>query len=61
MHVGLMVGTIRRKTLGATLDAIVEHNVHHLQYHVPAGTVACRGSQGDRRSTDYNLGTWRHL
>ena len=37
MHVGLMVGTIRRKTLGATLDAIVEHDVHHLQYHVPAG------------------------
>ena len=25
MHVGLMAGTIRRKTLGATLDAIVEH------------------------------------
>lgn len=36
MHVGLMVGTIRRETLGETLDAIVEHEVHHLQYHVPA-------------------------
>ena len=37
MHVGLMVGTIRRETLSETLDAIVEHDVHHLQYHVPAG------------------------
>ena len=36
MHVGLMEGTIRRKTLTANLDAVVEHDVHHLQYHVPA-------------------------
>ena len=36
MHVGLMDGTIRRETLGETLDAIVEHGVHHLQYHAPA-------------------------
>ena len=35
MHVGLMVGTIRRGTLRETLDAIVEHGIHHLQYHVP--------------------------
>ena len=46
MHVGLMVGTIRRETLAETLDAIVAHDVRHLQYHVPAGTVACGGSQG---------------
>jgi sugar phosphate isomerase/epimerase len=32
-----MVGTIRRETLDETLDAIVEHGVHHLQYHVPTG------------------------
>ena len=37
MHVGLMAGTIRRETLDETLDAIVEHDVHHLQYHVPSG------------------------
>ena len=37
MHVGLMVGTIRRETLGETLDAIVEHGVRHLQYSMPAG------------------------
>ena len=36
MHVGLMEGTIRRETLTENLDAVVEHGVHHLQYHVPA-------------------------
>lgn len=36
MQIGLMEGTIRRKTLGETLDAIVEHGVYHLQYHVSA-------------------------
>ena len=36
MHVGLMEGTIRRKTFTENLDAVVEHGVHHLQYHVPA-------------------------
>ena len=36
MHVGLMEGTIRRKTLTENLDAVVEHGVRHLQYHVPA-------------------------
>ena len=36
MHVGLMEGTIRRKTLTENLNAVVEHGVHHLQYHVPA-------------------------
>ena len=35
MHVGLMEGTIRRETLNETLDAIVAHDVHHLQYYVP--------------------------
>ena len=61
MHVGLMAGTIRRETLGETLDAIVEHDVHHLQYHVPAGTVACRGPQGTGHSADHHLSTRRHL
>ena len=36
MYVGLMEGTIRRKTLTENLNAVVEHGVHHLQYHVPA-------------------------
>ncbi len=36
MHVGLMEGTIRRETLTENLDTVVEHGVHHLQYHVPA-------------------------
>jgi len=36
MQIGLMEGTIRRKTLGETLDAIVKHGVYHLQYHVSA-------------------------
>ena len=36
MQIGLMEGTIRRETLGETLDAIVKHGVHHLQYHVAA-------------------------
>ncbi len=36
MQIGLMEGTIRRETLGETLDAIVEHGVYHLQYHVSA-------------------------
>ncbi len=36
MHVGLMEGTIRRETLTENLDAVVEHGVHHLQYHTPA-------------------------
>lgn len=36
MQIGLMEGTIRRETLGETLDAIVKHGVHHLQYHVSA-------------------------
>lgn len=36
MHVGLMEGTIRRATLTENLDAVVEHGVHHLQYHVSA-------------------------
>ena len=36
MYVGLMEGTIRRKTLTENLDAVAEHGVHHLQYHVPA-------------------------
>ncbi len=36
MKIGLMEGTIRRQTLGETFDAVVEHGVHHLQYHVSA-------------------------
>ena len=36
MQIGLMEGTIRRETLGETLDAIVEHGVYYLQYHVSA-------------------------
>ena len=36
MQIGLMEGTIRRETLGETLDAIVKHGVYHLQYHVSA-------------------------
>ena len=36
MNVGLMEGTIRRDTLTESLDAVVEHGIHHLQYHVSA-------------------------
>ena len=58
MHVGLMAGTIRRKTLGATLDAIVEHDVYHLQYHVPAGLslAEVRKEIDDRQITISALG-----
>jgi len=31
-----MEGTIRGETLTETLDTVVEHGIHHLQYHVPA-------------------------
>ncbi len=34
MHVGLMEGTIRRKTLGQTLDAVAAHGIDYLQYHL---------------------------
>ena len=53
MHVGLMVGTIRRETLSETLDAIVEHDVHHLQYHVPSGPslAEVRKEMDDRQIT----------
>lgn len=41
MHIGLMEGTIRRDSLGETLDATVKQGIHHLQYHVsPAISVA---------------------
>ncbi len=36
MHIGLMEGTIRRETLGETLDVVAEHGIYNLQYHVPA-------------------------
>ncbi len=35
MHVGLMEGTIHRETLTESLNAVVEHGIYHLQYHVP--------------------------
>ena len=58
MHVGLMGGTIRRETLSETLDAIVEHDVHHLQYHVPAGLslTEVRGELDARQITISALG-----
>ena len=58
MHVGLMGGTIRRETLSETLDAIVEHDVHHLQYHVPAGLslAEVRGELDTRQITISALG-----
>lgn len=34
MYAGLMEGTIRRNTLGKTLDATVGQGIHHLQYHI---------------------------
>lgn len=34
MQIGLMEGTIRRNTLGKTLDATVNHGIYHLQYHI---------------------------
>ena len=34
MHIGLMEGTIRRDTLGKTLDATVQQGIYHLQYHI---------------------------
>ena len=36
MHVGLMEGTIRRGTLGETLDAVAAQGIHYLQYHISA-------------------------
>ena len=58
MHVGLMVGTIRRETLSETLDAIVAHDVHHLQYHVPTGLslAEVRKALDDRQITISALG-----
>ncbi|MCY4402778.1 MAG: sugar phosphate isomerase/epimerase [Candidatus Poribacteria bacterium] len=38
MHVGLMEGTIRRETLGETLDAVVTQGIYNLQYHISQGT-----------------------
>ena len=35
MHVGLMEGTIHRETLSESLNAVVEHGIYYLQYHVP--------------------------
>ena len=64
MQVGLMEGTIRRKTLEATLDAIVEHGVHHLQYHISASgpspaeirkLMDTRGIQISALSGTYNM------
>lgn len=40
MQIGLMEGTIRRETLVDTLDAIVEYNILHLQYHLPDTDVS---------------------
>ena len=64
MHVGLMVGTIRRETLGETLDAIVAHDVHHLQYHVPGGLSLSevRKALDDRQMTIASLsGTYNMI
>ena len=64
MQVGLMEGTIRRKTLEATLDAVVEHRVHHLQYHVSTSgpsvgeirkQMDSRGIQISALSGTYNM------
>ncbi len=38
MEIGLMEGTIRRETLGETLDAVAAHGIRHLQYHVSASS-----------------------
>ena len=54
MHVGLMEGTIRRETLTENLDAVVEHGVHHLQYHVSASAPSLaeiRKEMDDRQMT----------
>ena len=34
MHIGLMEGTIHRKTLEETLDAVVAQGIYSLQYHI---------------------------
>ena len=50
MHIGLMEGTIRRDSLGETLDATVKQGIHHLQYHVsPAISVAEVRKEMDER------------
>lgn len=64
MQVGLMEGTIRRKTLESTFDAIAKHGVHHLQYHVSASgpspteirkQMDSRGIQISALSGTYNM------
>lgn len=64
MQVGLMEGTIRRKTLETTIDAVVEHGVYHLQYHVSASgpspaeirkLMDTRGIQISALSGTYNM------
>ncbi len=50
MHIGLMEGTIRRDTLGKTLDATVAEGIYHLQYHVTTSTSVdeVRREMGER-------------
>ena len=64
MQVGLMEGTIRRKTLETSLDAVLEHRVHHLQYHVSTSgpssadirkQIDTRGIQISALSGTYNM------
>lgn len=40
MYIGLMEGTIRRDSLGETLDATVGQGIHHLQYHISTSISA---------------------
>ena len=61
MHVGLMAGTIRRKTLGADTGRYCGTRCPSFTISRACRVVACGGSQGDRRPTNHNLGAWRHL
>ncbi len=64
MHIGLMEGTIHRKTLEETLDAVVAHDIFFLQYHISKSgpsTTEIRKAIDDRQikiialSRTYNM------
>ncbi len=40
MHVGLMEGTIRRDTLAESLNAVVQHGIYYMQFHVSPSASA---------------------